>query len=322
MKRAIGIALFALCTASSASALAAPTEADRRKEAQTHFDAAMKLAGKDDPKGAIVEFRAAYDTYPSFRVLYNIGQLCERAGDNVCAVQAYQKYLRDGGADVPAARRASLEGTLPKLTKTLATITVKSNVTGGDVSVDDAPMGKTPLEPFVVSAGAHKFSIVAAGKTTEQSVKVLAGESPTVTLDLSDPKADPAPIAKVEETPPEPAKEAPAGAPKKKAAVPIVPWAVTGGLGVATIVTGIFAATSYGSYKDKRDSFPVTKSELDSSQSTARTLFIVTTVLGAATIVAAGVSGYLTVTTKQTGARTGVRGYAGLGGVGLVGAFE
>ena len=108
-------------------------------------------------------------------------------------------------------------------------------------------------------------------------------------------------------------------APKPKPAeVPIVPWAVTGGLAVGTLVVGIFAAKSYGHYEDKRDSFPVTRSELDDAQSSARTLFIVTTALGAATVVAAGASTYFTLTATK---KDSLRVEAGLGRVGLAGSF-
>jgi hypothetical protein len=75
---------------------------------------------------------------------------------------------------------------------------------------------------------------------------------------------------------------------------PIVPWAVTGGLAVGTLVTGIVAGVTYSSFTAKRESFPVTRDDLDSAQSTARTWFIVTGVVATLTVASAAVATYFT----------------------------
>ncbi len=296
----------ALVLLGPASAAAAPgDDAVRRKEAQQLFEKGVKLDQSGDSKAALSSFRSAYDRYPSFRVLYNIGKLCARMGDNACAVRAYEKYLRDGGADVPAKRREGVESDVRSLARTLGSLTIRANVIGGDVTVDDEPAGRTPIaEPVTVNAGAHKVVLVVPSdkRTVEQTVKVAAGESATVQLDVPlEEGTAPAPVVvpvpgAVVAPPAEPKTEPPpvAAAPGEPRKVPVIPWVVTGVLAASTLVTGILASSAYGDYKDKRDAFPVTRSELDDAQGSARTLFIVTGVLGGATLVSAGVASYLT----------------------------
>src|SRR5687767_8348017 len=102
MKR-ISALLVALALTTAGTASAAPGESEaRKKEAMGLFNLAVKQAQSGDDKTALASFRLAYDKYPSFRVLYNIGQLCGRMSDYACAVKSYEQYLRDGGADVPA----------------------------------------------------------------------------------------------------------------------------------------------------------------------------------------------------------------------------
>lgn len=284
-------------------AVAAPgDDAAHRKEAQVLFGEGVKQAEKGDTKAALASFRAAYEKYPSFRVLYNIGQLCERMGDPACAVKSYEQYLRDGGADVPAKRRTEVDATIKKLVAQLAMVTVKVSAPGAEVAIDDVPQGRSPIaEPVPMNAGPHKVTATLGDKSAKKEVVANAGEPQTVELEL--PKDEPAPI--VVAPPPVP-KDPPRQEPVKRDAgrtepskFPVVPWVVTGGLAVVTIVTGVITASKYSTYQDKKDAFPVTRSELDDAQGSARTMFVVTSIFGAATVVSAGIATYLTLSPKR-----------------------
>jgi len=105
-----------------------------------------------------------------------------------------------------------------------------------------------------------------------------------------------------------------------------VPWAVTGGLAVATAVTGILAAGAWGDYKDTRATYPITREELDSAHGSARDMFLVATAFGVATVVSAGVATYFTFGGKSD-AKPGEKKQARLalaptlGGIVLVGGL-
>lgn len=288
---------FALMSVASPAA-----SADPKKEAQTLFDMAVKQAESGDNAAALSSFRAAYEKFPSFKFLFNIGKVCSRMGDAPCAVRSYEQYLREGGNDVPAKRRKEVDAEIKQLSRTLATVTVKSNLAGADVAVDDVVVGKTPLgAPLMVRGGEHKISVSHDGTKTERTITVTSGESVSLVLDVDKDKPAPAPAPapaaakepepKHDDPPPDLPRARPAEEPHT---FPVVPWAITGGLAAATILTGVLTAGAYGSYKDKKEEFPVSRDDLDSAQGTARDLFVLTSVLGACTVISAGVASYFT----------------------------
>jgi hypothetical protein len=90
-------------------------------------------------------------------------------------------------------------------------------------------------------------------------------------------------------------------------------------------VSGLFTADAWSRYREKRDSFPVSRSELDDAQGAARTFFVVTGVLGAATVVSAGLATYVTLSRDPPPSepKRGVSGVrVGLGPAGLAIAGE
>jgi hypothetical protein len=166
-----------------------------------------------------------------------------------------------------------------------------------------------------VNAGAKKIAAAYEGKNVDKSIKVAAAEAATVDLEVAkDPP--PAPVA-------EPVAEAPVPPkpPPPKRSTPIVPWAITGVLAAGTIVSGVLAYTSYSSYQDKREEFPVKRAELDEAQGTARTYFVLTGILGAATVLSAGVAGYFTIASGGTPKDKPVALALGPGGVAIHGVL-
>jgi hypothetical protein len=321
-RRAAAAVISAALVAGAGGPLrAAPPPTDEaRREAKQLFEQAVKQAESGDSKAALASFRAAYAKAPAYRVLYNIAQLCSRMGDAACAVRAYREYLDEGGAAVTPARRQAVEAELRGLVRTVGTIKVQTSAVDADVTIDDVVVGKTPLPGLIpVNGGTHRVVLVAKDKTVEKGVVVVAGGSTTVVLDTPAdeggglagaapheegrpaPVPAPEPARKPASLPPDPARDE-AAAPSR--ATPVVPWLVTGGLAVGTVVAGILTASAYSTYKDKRGEFPITRAEIDSAQGTARDLFILTSVLGAATVISAGVAGWLTVTAgpSQVGA--------------------
>lgn len=300
MTRRVCIRTSALLVALLASSVTTPVAADdAKKEAQVLYDMAMKQAESGDTAAAVSSFRASYDKHPSYRVLYQLGKSCARAGDAPCAVRAYEQYLSDGGSAVPSKRKKEVEAQIKALSRTLARITISANVKGAEVSVDDVVVGTTPLPgPVPVGGGAHRISLSHEGGKVDKSVTAVAGESATVAFDVKKDEAAPAPPPP-EAKEPEPEADEPspppkAAKPEEERSFPVVPWAVTGTLAAATVVTGILASSAYGSYKDKLETYPVSRNELDDAQGSARDLFVLSSVLGAGTVISLGIASYFT----------------------------
>lgn len=315
VRRLTALVVISSLAAMSTPAFAAGDEPDeRRMQAQVLYDQGLKLEGSD-PKAALVALRSSYEIQANFRVLYNIGKVCLKLGDKECAARSFEQYLKDGGAEIPAKRRKEVDGELKSLVaRSTTTLTIKSSISGAFVKVDGSVVGRTPLpQPVPVSAGNHKVVLVADGNVVEKSVHVSAGSSETVELEPKKEEPAPPPVvapapppsetkpalaspAEAEPAPPKPAADTPAPAPRAEAkgGVPVLPWIVAGTFAAATGVSAYLTASASSDYEALAGRYPVTREELDSAHGKGRDLLLVTSVLGAVTVVSAGVAGYFT----------------------------
>ncbi len=329
----LGVALVMVGLTTTGVAFAGESTDERKMQAQTLVSQGQKLS-ESDPKGALAAFRVAYDLRPDFHVQYNIAKVCVRLGDHACARVAFEKYLKDGGNEVPAKKRREVDAQLKAESATarpMTAVTITSGRAGAYVKVDGVVVGRTPIDkPIAVGAGTHKLVLVEGGNVTERSVQVAAGTTETVDFDaqkdddLSLSGAAPAsrgaavvttpasasatspgsgaspssgaPSSVSEPLPPAPPSRSAEDAPRR---VPVLPWIVTGVLAAGTAVSGVLAAGAYSDFRATRERFPITKGELEDAHDGAKDLVLATSLLGAATLVSGGLATYLTL------ARTG-----------------
>jgi hypothetical protein len=180
-------------------ALAVPqaVRAGVKEEARKHYDRAVELVDDGQLEGAIVEFQRSYDLTHHFAVLYNIGQVYVSLARPVEAVDAYERYLADGGRKVPADRRAEVEKEIVRQKARIATLEFRGLPRGAIVRVDGNEVGRAPIfAPVRVGVGKHSIAASAEGYDSAEKEVVVAGE---------DRKAVDLVLAKrVVETPPPP----------------------------------------------------------------------------------------------------------------------
>jgi tetratricopeptide (TPR) repeat protein len=126
------------------SSTVTPTR-EAKEEAQRRFEQGKELYEENDFRGALIEFRRAYQLAPNFKLLYTIAQVYYQLQDYAAALQTFEKYLADGGREVPAARKTEVERELERLKTRVARVELTTNVAGAEVSVDDVDIGTTPL---------------------------------------------------------------------------------------------------------------------------------------------------------------------------------
>jgi hypothetical protein len=189
-------------------------------QAGEHFARGVKMYQEDDFRGALIEFNRANELAPNWAVLYNIGQTQYQLRDYAAALLTLERYVKEGDARIPADRRAQVDREIGELRGRVAHVTLASNVDAVEVSLDDAPLGKTNArEPVLVGAGRHRFTASKPGfLPASKTVDIAGGDAVTVRLELV-PEAPPAPP---------PVRESPsyAGA------------AIAAGIGVAGIAVG------------------------------------------------------------------------------------
>jgi hypothetical protein len=273
-----------------------------------HFQRGVELFREGDYRAALVEFKRSYESAPSYRILYNIGQTNFELQDYAGALRAFERYLAEGGADVPANRRTIVEGEIRKLQGRVARIDVEVNVAGAQITVDDAPVGSSPLsEPVLVSAGVRRIAAVKPPLiAATRSVELAGGDRTKIVLKLEDP-----PVAG-SDRPPDPnlgGQMPPPGGGVQDPGPNRTPFwialGVTGALGAGAAVSGLLALQANDKFQDKLDSsFPGDADSIDQSRSNLRTWSYVADGLTVATIIAAGVTVYMGFRTAKSSSPT------------------
>jgi hypothetical protein len=160
-------------------ALATPqaARAGGNEAARKHYDRATELADDGQPEAAIVEFQRFYDLTHQFAVLYDIGQVYLSLAKPVEAVDAYQRYLADGGKRVPAARRAEVEKEIERQNARIATVRIRGLPQGAVVRLDGKEIAKAPITaPVRVGMGTHTIAASAEGYEPAKIEIELVGE--------------------------------------------------------------------------------------------------------------------------------------------------
>lgn len=311
---AIGIA-FAAPPASSQPAGAEPTK-EAREEAASRFRKGFELYKEGDYQAALIEFRRAYELAPNYNVLYNIGQVYYQLQNYAEALNAFEKYLSEGKDQIQAKRKEEVQKDIDKLRARIANIEVTTNVPDVEITLDDVPVGKTPLaKPLVVSAGRHRIGASKEGfKSITKVLEVAGADSLKLPLSLSEDKVTvvPPPTASTSEPPPPPPPTASSSAvappPPPPRSIPWAGWAVTGAAGAGTLITGVLALAAANDLKEKREGPGQTRPDLDDAASKVGTMALVSDILLGVTVVAGGISLYLTVAGGSSSAEPAAEG--------------
>ncbi len=175
MKRAMAIAIVLSCM-NGATAFAA--EPDPKTVAGEHYQRGVKAFKANRFGEAASEFRTAYETLPAYPVLYNIGQVDVALGDAVGAVDAFEKYLSEGGSKIPKERKQAVEVELEKQRARIGTIVLQVQPEGAEVRVDGKLIGKAPLsEPLRLTEGKREIVVIASGYDTRVRELEVASKS-------------------------------------------------------------------------------------------------------------------------------------------------
>jgi hypothetical protein len=315
----LGVVLFT----SIAHAADPPRQADPAKtaEAKKAFAAGVNLL--QDPDGAkyedaLLQFRRAYDLIGTWKVLGNIG-ICamklERDGE---AIEAFTKYLKEGGTQIDAEERAQVERDIATLKASVVTLHLGFPAAGGKLidervnnrgvkTINEYAIGSATLD-LGIHAGRHTLvarlssgesrwdSDFVPGSKAEHSFAVDAAKTPEVTpAAMSTVTPTTAPTSGAIDTNVSMTTSRP---------IPLTVW-VSGGATAAMLigatVTGLMATSKRSSFNEINGQ-PGRQEEAQSLHDSAVTLGTVNTVFTGATIVGAGLTAYFFFTRPQKSA--------------------
>jgi tetratricopeptide (TPR) repeat protein len=263
---------------SSPAAPAGQPTPEKLNEARAHYDRGLKLFDEGAYDGARVEFQQAYDLQPSFKILYNLGLVHKQLIDYVNALNSFERYLAEGGLNIDENRRAEVTREIASLKTRVGSLNITTNVPGAEISVDDVPVGRSPLTgPVRVNPGNRKVSATKAGRVPASRVVQIAGSSVAdLRLDLPETRT----VVVVDK----PTRRVPWGG-----------WAITGALAAGAGVTGYLALRSDQKLEDARAKNGADPDDLSSRSSTTRALGIATDVLTVGAVAAGAISLYYTI---------------------------
>jgi hypothetical protein len=141
-------------------------EGEINEQARAHFQAGVNSL--QDPDGARYEeayreFKAAYQSSPSWKILGNLGiaaMKLERDGE---AIEAFQKYLAGGAASLAPEEREQFQRDLGTLQAGVVKLSIDVNVPGASISDERVPVTGSPVRNSYVPAGQHLEVGVRAG---------------------------------------------------------------------------------------------------------------------------------------------------------------
>jgi hypothetical protein len=173
--------------------LAQATDTD--EEARTQFEKGIELYEAGRFEQASIAFERAYELKPSFKILFNIGQAEAELEHYARALDAYTRYLAEGGDQVPPERADQVKKEIKRLNSLVGMIFLECEIDGALATVDGESWGTTPIAgPYLVDVGKHEVLVkkgqqellrrvvrIAGGQRVE--LNVATDEEPTVVVD-------------------------------------------------------------------------------------------------------------------------------------------
>jgi hypothetical protein len=177
-----------------------------QREAAARYPRGVAQADSGDFLGALAQFEEAYRLAPRYQVLYNIAVAAEHLQRFGEAIAAYERYLGDGGGEVPADRQAEVNRALAELRAKVAEVTVVVPGAPAQLSLDGLAVGSSPLPGPLLVAGGHHTIVAERGRKTveERAFEVTPGPGHEQTLTLGAPERKAPPVDEGDERLPPP----------------------------------------------------------------------------------------------------------------------
>lgn len=252
------LALMAIGTALLTSRAAAAQVTDEA-QARIWFQQGAERYDERKFEEALHAFQQADRLNPSWKIAFNIGQ-CQAALKRYgLAIEAFERYLAEGGDEVPDDRRSKVLDELSQFRKMVGGVMVKGE-DGVVVVIDGIPRGSTPMnQPILVTAGVpHHVELFKQEALLRAVRDTVRGES-TLEIDLAEESA-PAPAPVVDTG--GPGQPAPPPEVDEGGVSPVWFWV---GLGATVVFASGAVASNFAVEKKKKDGLE-TKGELESAE--------------------------------------------------------
>ena len=219
----------------SISLRASLSRADSHADAGMHFDAGVHAFDEQRFSDAAREFEHAYRLEPTWQVLYNLGSVYAALGRPVEAVDAFERYESNGGAQLSDERRQAVDAELARQRKKIALLDVLVSEPNAELRVDLRLVGRSPQpSPIKLAEGAHVVEVTLEGRSPQRrEIQVVGGQRLSTAFTLVKVAAPPKAAKPAARVPPPVAVSSSVGTGQR-----VVGYAL-GGVGLVGIGAGI-----------------------------------------------------------------------------------
>ena len=128
-------------------------------------------------------FRRAYEASPTWKLLFNLAQSETAAKRYGLAIEAFERYLSEGGDDIDVNRSQNVMAEIQRLRMLVGVLDV-SAPEGTVVFVDDVSRGNVPLTgPLRVAVGEHQLRLAKDGEVLlTRRIAIASGMTTTVSV--------------------------------------------------------------------------------------------------------------------------------------------
>ena len=169
-----------------AAAFAQDGASPQAAEAAEAFNRGITAMQARQFNDAVVAFQDSYRLRAVPTVLYNLALSYRSLGQNLEAIETFQRYLHDGGASIPDARVAANRETLVALRAAVGVVTLHVEPEGALVTVDGRPALFGPAgSDLLLDPGERVIHVEAPGFASQQRmIRIGAGQSQTLSVAL------------------------------------------------------------------------------------------------------------------------------------------
>ena len=291
--------------AASPPAAARPADVD---EAQRHFKLALALYAENDFPAARAELERAYQLVPSYKILYNLGQVLYQLHDYAGAMRTFRAYLSGGAGEIAPPRRAEVEAELRRLAERTGHLDLRELDAATVVLIDDVEIDKDQrATPVTANVGQRRIEVLFPdGDRTTRLVELAAGQTVTVELllppqrlSLAAPNRQP-PFAPVGVSLSARATDDHPRAPAARSSSLWLGWCTSAVLAAGAGVAGGFAYSASRQVQRDLDAFPADLNQLDHDRRRERAFAFASDGLLVGAALAATLSLYLTLRSDDT----------------------
>ncbi|MCP4600126.1 MAG: tetratricopeptide repeat protein [Proteobacteria bacterium] len=187
------------------STIAGTAFADQDDDARSQYQRGKELFQEGKYTEAAIAFQRAYELRPSFKLLYNIGQVENENGEYARALDAYTRYLEEGDGEIAADRKAIVDKEIARLKSLVGTIKVVGADDGAVLMVDGQRFAEAPFDkPVMVKLGEREVVVKSSGQELfTEILRVAGGKELVVEVEVA---TTPDPAAHQPESQPAPSR--------------------------------------------------------------------------------------------------------------------